>query len=266
MNRRQITLVPTAGLCNRLNAILCAIRLQEELDWDITILWDKNKDCYAQFNDLFEPIEGIKVLPLENYRYKPATLRNLFIPYILRCREFDLCLDGSKSTFKDITPILSQASNIYIHSYNRFSTQDITSSLGRYFVPEKTLAAQIDEVVSRYNDVTYGLHIRRTDNMESIKLSPIERFISFIENKLSVNPESRFYLATDDNMVKSDLVKRFGDHIIIREATLNRDSVEGMKDAVVDLFCLARTSMIFGSGCSTYSLTAANLYNKELIV
>jgi len=64
--------------------------------------------------------------------------------------------------------------------------------------------------------------------------------------------------------VKEMLVNRFGDKIITNHFDLSRTSVDGMKNAVVDLWCLAKTDRIIGSANSTYSTFAAQIYGKEL--
>ena len=40
---------------------------------------------------------------------------------------------------------------------------------------------------------------------------------------------------------KKDMTKRYGDRIIFSQLPLVRDDVEGMKGAVVDLYCLGAT-------------------------
>lgn len=47
----QITLVPTAGLCNRMNAILSAIALNQHYHYPINIYWEKTSDCCAEYTD-----------------------------------------------------------------------------------------------------------------------------------------------------------------------------------------------------------------------
>lgn len=112
-----------------------------------------------------------------------------------------------------------------------------------------------------------GLHIRRTDNVAAIANSPITHFYKVIEKELADNPSTRFYVASDDRSVKEDLKRRYGNETIISpEFCLKRYSLQGMKDAVVDLYCLGRTSKIYGSAASTYSIFASKLYNIELII
>ena len=81
----KITLVPTAGLCNRLNAITSGILYQKyHKDAQLYIYWEKSKECYAHFTDLFEPLDCIEIKPLRKFYLKPGRKKNLYIPDILK--------------------------------------------------------------------------------------------------------------------------------------------------------------------------------------
>ena len=85
--------------------------------------------------------------------------------------------------------------------------------------------------------------------------------------ELEARPDVRFFLATDDAEIKRRLLDRFGeDRIITARMELRRDSQEGMKGAVLDLFALSRTEKIIGSYYSSYSEIAAELGGIELII
>jgi hypothetical protein len=58
------------------------------------------------------------------------------------------------------------------------------------------------------------------------------------------------------------LLKKFGhDRIIFHKKVFGRSVTKGVKDAVVDLFCLSRTSKILGSYFSSFSQIAGRLGN-----
>ena len=262
----NLTLVPTAGLCNRINAILCAIAISKVTDLNTQIYWEKSSECYADFSDLFQPIQGFPVHKLTSFVLKPGNAKNLFLPSILRKLMLKKCHNGEKTTFVDILPMLREQENIYINSSNRFSVQDITKSVGEIFRPIDILEEKINNIVSEFSDETIGIHIRRTDNVQSISESPIERFEQFIEEEIAKNPNCKFYLATDDIEIKQLFKQKYPNNIIAKENELKRNSVKGMQDAVIDLYCLAKTTMILGSSHSTYSLMASWLYNTPLTI
>lgn len=84
----SLTLVPFAGLCNRINAMLNAIAIAKSKSLgqslSLQIYWQKTNDCAAYFDELFQPISGIDVQRLSKLSLKPANKKNLYIPSMLR--------------------------------------------------------------------------------------------------------------------------------------------------------------------------------------
>ena len=136
--------------------------------------------------------------------------------------------------------------------------------LKNIFVPQLDIQKKIDKVVQNFTKRTIGIHIRRTDNIESIKSSPLEAFINSITAELKKDANTKFYLASDDDHVKDILEEKFPDSIITIREDVDRNTLEGMKFAVVDLFCLSKTQKIIGSVFSSYSQIAAELGNIEI--
>lgn len=264
----KITLVPTAGLCNRMNAILCAIAVQREYNCKVEVYWEKTRDCFADFTDLFkEPkIRNLDIRKLEHFFLKPATKRNLYLPKLLRIGSFDLDLNGNKTTYKEIAPFINGKKNIYITSFNRFCLHEICTGVGSIFIPIDEIENRISSITEQYGKYTIGIHIRRTDNIAAIQNNPIEKFVKAIEMELNKNSEVKFYVASDSESDKKYIIKRFGDRIITGNWDLTRNSVQGMKDATAELYCLGRTSKIIGCTKSTYSLMASWLYDVPLEV
>lgn len=110
------------------------------------------------------------------------------------------------------------------------------------------------------------MHVRRTDNIKAIQNSPIERYYQIIDDEIRKDAQVRFYLATDDEKIKQEFTRKYGSRVITIPLCLKRSSLQGMKDAVVDLYCLASTSKIYGSSASTYSLLAGRIYGIPVIV
>lgn len=269
----EITLVPQAGLCNRINAIVSAFALCEARpDVRINIYWEKLKDCYANFDDLFQPIDTdrIKLYPLKKFSLCPARKRNLYIPFILRKSSYENQYNGGEIYNSPLEEWIDGKKNIYITSSNRFCVERKFDQIGKIFKPTAEIEKTIESVTSQYGEHTVGVHIRRTDNAAAIKNSPMEMYYKEMDEVLENEPQTKFYIASDDECVKSMIKKKYGNSIITHEWTLERNSVQGMKDAVAELYCLARTSKLIGSTNSTYSLVATRLYeipilNSEII-
>ena len=57
----------------------------------------------------------------------------------------------------------------------------------------------------------------------------------------------------------------FEGKIIVYKKEMNRDTPNGIRDAVVDLYCLSKTKYIYGSYWSSFSDIAARIGEIRLI-
>ena len=85
-----------------------------------------------------------------------------------------------------------------------------------------------------------------------------------IDAELSQYPDTHFYLSTDDPETEEQLQSIYGDKILLFPKEFSRNLPQGIKDAVVDLFCLARTRKIIGSYNSSFSNIAARIGQIDL--
>jgi hypothetical protein len=262
---KNITVVPVGGLCNRINTIKCAIATHDALDLDFKVCWRNNSELKAKFTDLFEPIEtkGVQIIDSKNPLLWPGGgpvygLMNLS----RKIYGFDKCFNGTAHSNEDFKQLIGDANNVYIFASNRFSPFG-DADTEKFFHPIMKLQKRIDKISKGFENVI-GIHIRRTDNVVSILNSPDEKFFVRIDSLLENNPSQRFFLATDDNSVKNTYERRYGDHIATNRFDLSRNTLEGMENAVVDLWSLARCQRIIGSSHSTYSICAADIFKHKL--
>lgn len=263
---KGFTIVPYAGLANRMRAISSGIYIAKEYSQPATVYWFKEKLCFADFTDLFEPIQienvSMKKLASSNLFLIPAAKRNFFIPSFLRKFYYQKQISNFNRISGNIFDQLdSSFDKIYLSSCHSMSSHYPLQSL---FKPVADIREKIETVKRLFSKQTIGIHIRRTDNVHSIKSASIDDFKYRIESEISKDPDVKFYLATDDSIVKEQLIQQFKNRIICYEASLTRGSVDGMKDAVVDLWCLSQTSRIIGSYFSSYSEIAAELGNISI--
>lgn len=268
----HITLVPYAGLCNRLYAIVAGQAYKQKYpETDLRIMWYKYWHCNCRFGDLFKPLApGFVPVKELTFQFKdiPGSKYNLNIPQLFRHFWYDCSmLPGMNADlFNELT---KGKDRCYIYHDNQFcKAKDVKfgKPYAELFQPTDELQARIDAVTSSWKEeYVVGLHIRRTDNAGSITGSPNEFFYHAIESEIKEHPKAKFYVASDDEMVKQDLQDKYGERIITIPLCLKRSSVKGMKDAVVDLFCLGSTHKIYGSKSSTYSMFAAKLFGIEMI-
>ena len=87
-----------------------------------------------------------------------------------------------------------------------------------------------------------------------------------MKREVATDGDVRFFLATDEAEVKTELKRIFPKRIITQEHPLQRHTLEGMQGALVDLWCLASTQSVLGSYWSSFSDAAAEIGHIPLTV
>lgn len=274
----MITLVPDGGLCNRMRAIDSCIALSEEIKQPLTVYWMKNAMLNCGFHDLFEPIPPSVAL-IKDMNSRPLRTRNakklkykfirpvfnsfqrLYFDKVILIQDF-LALNKKKFDFR----LLQHYKNVLLESHLRFFHND-QQPMYRHFQPLQAIEQKIQDTTQYFSKDTIGVHIRRADNKHAIDHSPLELFIQVMQKEVELNPETNFFVATDSTSVKTSLIEIFADKIIIaNDKAGERNTKDGMVDAMVDLYSLSRTKKVLGSHWSSFSHTAAHISGIEEIV
>ncbi len=269
-----MTLIPAGGLANRMRAVAGAVTFMRELGGNLRIFWFRDWALNAPFGSLFCPIDLPNVSLAEgglmnSVLYDRPRRRNLWIPSIYQRLAFDFRLyEKVVWLFRDNPSDmkrLADASNSYVASYHALVpyTNDV---LRRLFRPVASIQQEIDRRCGEFSAYTVGCHIRRTDNIESIRQSPLELFYNVLDAELASHADLRIYLATDSEDVKAQMRERYGDRILTASAAADRDSIEGIADGIADMYTLARTNKIYGSSGSSFSELAAQLGDTPLTI
>ncbi len=262
-----LTIVPQGGLCNRLRVVLSALNVSAELEKPVRLLWGSDKECCARFDELFEAINSAPNLFIADrpwyYRavsrhnlHLPALVRSLLLGYGRQQKNFQPSLHGNLADFA------RSSRRVYVSS--GYTLCDYPQALAQSLRPVAEIRRMIAETTAAFAPNTVGVHIRRTDNAVSIDASPLEAFVEAMRAEVAADPEVRFFLATDDRGVKEELRAIFPDRILSREAPVRRDTLDGMREAVADLYCLAATGKLLGSYWSSFTDTAAELGGMPL--
>lgn len=269
-SKGTLTLSPLGGLANRMRAILAADTLCREVGSELKVVWMRESGLNARFCDLFQPLSvaDVQELGAKDYLlYAPPLKRNLFIPSIPQKLRFDTTL------FDWHLPVLQQnpeelaamlkGKNVFVASgLGFFPTND--ALFAQYFKPLPSLMEEVGQRTAAFGDQTVGVHIRRTDNAMSIQCSPIEAFVERME---AFPATTNFYLATDDERVKSLMSEKFPHRVWSSPFEADRNSLEGMREAVVEMFSLAKTSHFLGSYYSSFSdIIVAMNQHGEIVV
>lgn len=294
-------LKPIGGLANRMRAIESCLMIAKQNQIPLVVLWEKNEGLNCPFEQVFtKPTEfELRELssPLQKilYHSKPISedknpiiklSKRLAIQYLkvvtgVECfvyhtelaQQMEPILEKdphlSLTRFdeemyvqsKSVVAQLSTASS-YITNCYRISKLNSNYSM---FNPLDSIKEQIQKTSSKFSN-TIGLHIRRTDHVKSIQSSGLEKFEKVIEDHIEKDETTTFFLASDSGEVKKSLNEKFGSKILTADLELTRDSYEGIKGAVIDMYCLSRTKKIYGSYFSTYSQVAAAISDIEEVI
>lgn len=264
-----ITAIPISGLANRLRVLATSIKLARESNKQLCIYWQPSKYLNAEFQQLFEIPETIAITTAP-FRYLlwlrarsfTGKLTKIFMWY-LRLFQFDfIFLDNMAEQVWhnkiDLQKEVDQSKDVFICSCQELNYFDLEDY--KLFIPKLELLNIIEEISNQFSPYTIGIHIRSTDNQWSKKNSPFGLFVEKIKQEISANPRVSFFVATDNEEYQKALIQDFGtEKIICYQKEFRRDVTKGIKDAVVDLFCLSKTAKIYGSYFSSFSYVAGRI-------
>jgi len=263
----KIIAKPLAGLANKLRVIESALSLGRDLDCPVDVVWVPDWQMVARYDQLFEPTELFRVIDQDKYRYGRSSflmtgvkgqLSRLINKYYYGLdvvfNELDIrrqVRPGNWDIFsmvKDKVSYIDTCHNFYPYHY-RFS----------WIRPISSIRDAVDIVGGAIrNNNCIGLHIRRTDNADSITHSPDHLFETAIREEISKDPGVVFFLATDDQRTQEHFVGLFGsDRILVHQKKFGRDSIPAIQDAVVDWLLLSKCRKLYCSFFSSFSETAA---------
>lgn len=254
-----------------MKGINAAITFADKIGATLEIIWFTGWELNCPFHKLFAPInrDGITLREatfLDYILYDRPRRKNLHIPKLFQKIMFDKTMyeseAGERTSGKFDFTVWCDKKKHYIATFSEFCA-DEKRHVFEMFKPAKELEERIRQNVNRFSAHTIGVHIRRTDNVIAIEKSPTELFIRRMQEEIRQNQDAQFYLATDSEQEKKTLGEMFKGRITTSPFRADRNSVEGMQEAVVELYTLAATTHIIGSTGSTYARTAARIGKIE---
>lgn len=260
---------PVGGLANRMRVIDSAFCLSRKLNKPYRIIWLKDNGLNCSFSTIWKPIDYL--LDTESnflYLFFKFKRKYSFFRKILKISEkFRILKVYSQDEYDELFKMMNQPKKL-----NKYLLC-IISSFSSFYAKEKfncslfDLQPDIKKLVDKESEAfhknTIGVHIRRTDNIDSIQKSPLELFVNRMKTELKKEPNTNFYIASDSEDVKSELKNLFGDRVKLPSGELSRNSETGIVQAVVELYTLSRTNKVYGSFYSSFSQAAAELGNVE---
>lgn len=268
----MLTIEPRNGLANRLRVIDSGIELAKKLNKRLVIDWVLNEDLNCRFDSLFEPIDsvilndGIKLsFPFRNY---------LKLHFYSKALKFDISFDQGALISKlgdgadlirneEFIGKLKKIKKIFICTGESFF-----NSPGNYhcFRPNRAILDKVDSICGEIGDPFIGLHIRRSDNKKATSHSPTSLFIETMRSIMDKNDKTKFFLSTDSPEDEILIKNSFKNNVYTFPKILDRNNETAIKAALVDMLCLSRASVIYGSYYSSFSEAASYFSGNELIV
>lgn len=243
------------------------IALHKALSEPIEVIWERNKELNCSFSDLFEPIEGIKIIEW-NFLYRFQKLAKQ-----RRLKELESIMLGADVRLNDIEvremrhmrtdllDLIKNAGSVFINTCERFYGDNETV---REIKACDKIVKQLRE--HKLESSYLGVHVRLTDSELSVKYSPLDLFRESLQTYFKMKPESKVLLCTDDDKVVETLREDFGNKIMNIPSVKDRSKSKAIQAALVDLLLLSRSEKIIGSYWSSFSEEAANYGGIELEV
>ncbi len=267
----MITIKPYGGLGNRLRSIDSAFALAECTQKNATIIWDANEELNCSFSELFEVPHNIGLKEIST-SYLPRKINekfsmvmhklNINYPfgydkilheedvYSMKQQNYDFCK-------------LKKSGKIYIYINGRFLFPEKPY---HYLKPVKNIQDKVESLSGVFSPGTVGVHIRRTDNKLAIKESPLQNFVELMKKENAENRNIKFYLSTDSPEAENYVKRSFPNQVVSYKKELSRNKMQGVKDALIDMLCLSRTSKIIGSYYSSFSEVASEMGKIPLVI
>jgi hypothetical protein len=271
-NKSRLLLVPSGGLGNRLRAIASAVQLAEATGTTLQMLWFKDWGMGARWGEIFKPMEHQSLREatlMDCLVYDRPRKRNLFVPRLFQSVLFEQRIDE-----REVTPLKhrnfdfqawARGKKSYMSCYQDFG--EVSNRLySTLFHPIDELEQRIAANLAQLGESPIGIHVRRTDNVAATQRSPLSLFFEAMDAIVKANPAQRFYLATDDESTKMAMTERYGEALLMSSSKAERGTVEGIKDAVVEMFTLARCREIYGTADSSFSVIASRIGDIHLTI
>lgn len=256
-----IVVEPLAGLCNRMRTIDGALSLGERTGLPVHVRWGVRGDMGARFDQLFEVPDSFA--SLEQFVDRPWTRLPRLAVVRARCGRYVDTAAVERQWVDGTDPAaFTGHGTLYLRTYHRVEP---SVPPFRDFRP----VAAIREQVAALGDLGHhvGVHIRRTDHVDAIRSSPTSGFVACMQAELDADPDTRFFVATDEPAEEAHLRDAFPGRIVTHpKRSYARRDPQAIVDAAVDLYALAGCRSIIGSGKSSFSATAGWISGIRVVV
>lgn len=288
--------IPINGLCNRLKALAGSFIIANATDRQFVVYWDLDPreieimgSCawqelfdYPQFEFLSEfPQECCVIQPctellklhnrslvnVSNFPLLPTFPVDPEIPYIL--------VYSTAPGAEMYTDIPTRTSSIIIRTIHNIRLSNMSNEefykqkrlFYQSLVPTREIREAIQKTEKKISEKTIGVHIRTTDLLRTCwdtNTPAYQKYTQAMDQELLADPETTFFISADNNQALKYLRAKYHNKILFytghtyqKNGDIERLSKQGQKNAVADLFLLAKTRKLIGTKFSSFSYEAA---------
>ena len=267
----MLIIEPCAGLGNRLLGLGSAYSVAQRLGRELLVIWKREVGCNVRASELFalpmrvEEISenGLKKEPIDHLRsnrikkkYRGQATRFLECDDVERIKK--------ERGFEGLLAEIEREPVIYIKSFGPIC--ELSAESYHFLRASESIEKKGSLLFGQIDKTIVGVHVRRTDHTEAIANSPLGLFAERMRAELSEQPQTGFFVATDDELVKRELRGLLPEaRLIFHEGgTIDRNSRSGLEDALIEMLALSRCKKILGSYNSTFSLLPSYIGNIPL--
>lgn len=240
---KYLTYLASAGLGNRLRAHLIAYVISIKTERKLLIRWFSNVHCHSTFYDLFEP---------SSLLYQKGRFHS--IEYLKNPKE--LVDSANVAVEENSRDVLILDFEWQFVEYKYLVEVIRGFDLRKILVLRQDLQKEVDQLVEYIGGDFLGVHIRRGDFKVTGQIVALEKYIALISCKVDENPDIKIFIASDENRDQLEPLLSHFRNIYFRE-TKGRQSLNGMEDAVIDMFLLSEARQLILTPGSTFGELAA---------
>lgn len=254
---------PRGGLGNRIRVINSAIELSKIRNEKLFVCWIKDVELNCDFELLFEKSIEFEMIKFRKFYIIFLKLLNKFhtnfpdlviTQFIFRYYHFNININKPY--------VISDYKKTIIWTWNKFYDYKEMHLHFNEDIYKRTLS-----ICKEFTDSTIGIHIRMSDNLQSIAQSPPSLFELKMDQILASDINTKFFLCTDDLDVKNCFLNKYRNSLITQNIEFDRNSEENIIGAAVDMMCLSKTNLIYGPYFSSFSEVAAEFsLTKRIII
>jgi len=270
-----------AGLGNRMRALDSALALGRAVGVPVRMIWTLGADLNCPFEELFEPIPGMESFRNFRTEHDPilSSRRHILdfarqlkplVNVVRRAKAAKRAAHNITGTCKilgnDDVERLAQDRDALISLASKFDVR--IDTFYRFFRGEADYVgfrptAEIKERIDHFSlgeKNAVGVHIRTSDFDPYQTHGPLDKWVATLKSIHDADASVKFFVASNSQPVEEVLENELPTCIVRqKDKSYARDDPEGVRHALVDLYCLASCKRLLGSHHSSFTDTAREI-------